>query len=215
MTWNFSILLNPSNTKICYFQAPFDIRFSIPWPIHTQNGILLRSIIPCIFIYASHTKCPPHTKHDQNLVKNGQNWLTPHTKKAKILTPIQNSIGFHTNEFRPKYQKLAFSRPLIQQIAFLSQLAHAKMASLRPPCPVQKIVIFGMGVKKWKSWKSSERVGNEINSFTEPVGNLLHNVWWWRGGINVIWEFLDYYESVLHMKHGIYGYFQSLIHRPN
>ena len=30
------------------------------------------------------------------------------------------------------------------------------------------------GVKKWKSWKSNERVGNEINSITVLVGNLPH-----------------------------------------
>ncbi len=51
---------------------------------------------------------------------------------------------------------------------------------------VSKMTFFGLrgtkkchflvcGVrKKWKSWKSSERVGNEVKSFTVLVGNLPH-----------------------------------------
>ena len=40
-------------------------------------------------------------------------------------------------------------------------------------CLKNAIFRYG-GVKKWKSWKSSERIGNEINSFTVLVGTLPH-----------------------------------------
>ena len=53
------------------------------------------------------------------------------------------------------------------------QLCHKNAFFWFEGCKKCHFLVCGVR-KKWKSWKSSERVGNEVKSFTVLVGNLPH-----------------------------------------
>ena len=57
------------------------------------------------------------------------------------------------------------------------QLCHKNAFFWFEGCKKCHFLVCGVR-KKWKSWKSSERVGNEVKSFTVLVGNLPHIMPW-------------------------------------